>query len=136
MTQIGFGRITPDQFHVEYGNFTVIKHRHYSTLELNKNKVVNREGKIYCSFCKISRHFPYPMKRKPILVTSSALHGWRANFVAMGEYDGDDLHVDTIAIPGGTITSLMRAFLAELGPYRGPVDVILVAGLNDVIRGC
>ena len=75
------------------------------------------------------------MKRKPILITSSALHGWRNNYVAMGEYEGDELHMDTIGIPGGTIHSLMRAFLAELGPYRGPVDVILVCGLNDVKQG-
>ena len=53
-TQIGFSTITTDQFRVEAGNFTVIKHRHYSTLDLNKNKVVDQDGKIYCLFCKIS----------------------------------------------------------------------------------
>ena len=43
--------------------------------------------------------------------------------------------MDSITVPGATIKTLHHAFLAE---YKGgiwPVDVILVAGLNDILKG-
>ena len=91
---------------------TRIKHSHYSTLVLNHMKDMASNGTIYCSFCKVSRHWPFTMRRLPILITASALYGWRANYVMRGEYDGDEIHVDSIAIPGAELTSLMRAFIA------------------------
>ena len=100
-TQIGFARITRDQAKVEGTDMTRIKHSHYSTLILNRMKDMASDGTIYCSFCKVSRHWPFTMRRLPILITASALHGWRANFVMRGEYDGDEIHVDSIAIPAG-----------------------------------
>jgi len=134
-TQRGLTRVTTDQARVEGTDLRMIKHTHYSTLILNRMKEPDNSGKIYCSFCKISRHYPFPMRRLPLLITSSALHGWRSNYVMRGQYEGDEMHVDSIAIPGATLTSLMRAFIAELSPWDGPVDVLVVAGLNDIMRG-
>ena len=134
-TQIGFTRKTTDQARVEGTDMTRVKHCHYSTLFLNRMKEMDDEGQIYCSFCKISRHYPFPKRRLPLLITASALHGWRSNYVLRGEYEGDEMHVDSIAIPGAELTSLMRAFIAELNPWEGPVDVLVVAGLNDVMKG-
>ena len=50
-------------------------------------------------------------------------------------YPGDDQHIDYITIPGAYIKDLHHAFMAEFkGVYR-PVDVLLVGGVNDVLRG-
>ena len=50
-------------------------------------------------------------------------------------YQGDPIHIDYITIPGATIKDLHHAFLAEYGNVHRPIDVLLVAGLNDVLKG-
>ena len=54
---------------------------------------------------------------------------------SFNSYQGDPIHIDYITIPGATVKDLHHAFLAEYGNVHRPIDVLLVAGLNDVLKG-
>ena len=43
--------------------------------------------------------------------------------------------MDYLTIPGGTVRELHHAFKAEYKNVHRPVDVMLVGGLNDILRG-
>ena len=73
------------------------------------NKVMAKDGTINCAFCKSKTHWPFGLDRRPILLTLSALHSWTANYGVTGEYEGDEIHLDSIAIPGATIAVLLQA---------------------------
>ena len=66
-----------------------------------------------------------------MIVTSSILNNWQGK---NNGYPGDDIYVDMIGIPGATIKMLHHAFMAEFKDSNRPVDVLLVGGLNDVLR--
>ena len=53
----------------------------------------------------------------------------------MSGYEGDEIHIDYLTIPGATVRELEHAFMAEYGNVHRAVDVLLVAGLNDILRG-
>ena len=50
-------------------------------------------------------------------------------------YEGDEDHRDYVTIPGAKIVQLHDAFVIEYGKERRGIDVVLVAGLNDIARG-
>ena len=50
------------------------------------------------------------------------------------EYIGDDIHMEFVGIPGGTVKSLHPAFCCEYSNQDIIVDVLLVAGLNDILH--
>ena len=72
--------------------------------------------------------------RYPVLVSSSILNNWQG-MRSMNGYQGDDIHIDFITIPEATVRELEHAFMAEYGNVHRPVDVLLVPGLNDILRG-
>ena len=53
----------------------------------------------------------------------------------MTGYQGDDIHIDYITIPGTTVSELEHAIMAEYSNVHRSVDVLLVGGLNDILRG-
>ena len=96
---------------------------------------VGRDGKIACKACNVPHHYPREQLRLPIIFTALAMCNWHGNFKTNGTYEGNKVHVDVIAIPGATINELIEAYRVELANYKRPIDVFLVAGLNDVSRG-
>ena len=42
---------------------------------------------------------------------------------SVNKYPGDDIHVDMIGIPGGTVRILHHAFMAEFGSSSIPIDI-------------
>jgi len=66
-------------------------------------------------------------------MTSSILNGWQGKRYE-NEYIGDDIHMECVGIPGGTVKSLHHAFCCEYSNQDIIVDVLLVAGLNDILR--
>lgn len=71
--------------------------------------------------------------RNAVLVSSSTMNNCQGRRSFHG-YQGDPIHLDYITIPGATVKELHHAFRAEYGNIHRPVDVILVAGLNDISR--
>ena len=59
---------------------------------------------------------------------------WSPPGVSEVLYEGDTEHRDYLTIPGGKIANLYDAFVVEYGKEPRGIDVVLVAGLNDVAR--
>ena len=54
---------------------------------------------------------------------------------AQVEYEGDKVHTEYVTIPGAKVEHLQHAFRLEYGKVKAGIDVLLVAGLNNVLRG-
>ena len=67
-------------------------------------------------------------------MTSSLLNNWQG-VRSVNKYPGDDIHVDMIGIPGGTVKILHHACMAEFGSSSIQVYVLVVGAVNDVMRG-
>ena len=121
----------------EYPSFMVpgdkvVRHRHNSSKFIRMYSAPLRWSEYNCTTCKTTPHSHKTGVRHPVLVTSSILNNWQGS---KKRYPGDDIHVDIIGIPGATIKMLHHAFMAEFKNSYRPVDVLLVGGLNDVMRG-
>ena len=111
----------------------VVQHIHNSSKELRLDSRPDAAGNYLCTSC---RHTPHSFRvgdRYPVIVTSSTLNNWQGNRSG-NHYRGDEFHVEVISIPGGKIDELRVALLAEYTGSTRALDVLLVAGLNDVLR--
>ena len=114
-------------------------HRHYSSLYLRKMIGVEHTDRIHlCPSCK-KEHQPYPNNRIPVVISGSTLHQYFAptGYVNSLQYEGDSIHIDYLTIPGARISSLMNAYRLEyvVNPPPKPLDVVIVAGYNDLVEG-
>ena len=90
-----------------------------------------------CPSC-MSRHLPYPGDRIKVVVSDSTLHEFFAPTGYTGRaYEGDTTHVDYVTIENAFIHELLHAFRLdfELLQHNKPLDVVLVAGYADLLRG-
>ena len=118
-----------------------IFHRHFSSLRLREILGVEGENRRYqCPSCK-GFHLPYPdpEDRIKIVVSDSTLHEY---FAPPGSsstplYKGDTTHVDYITIAGADIRTIGHAFKLDYldRPQARPLDVVMVAGYNDLVAG-
>ena len=113
---------------------TIITHNHQSSLKDRLNQTTDRWGQISCSSCKEESHSVYTGVRYPLLVTSSILNGWQGN-MEMSRERGYNFHIETIGIPGAKVQDLHHAFVAEYANSEIPVDLLLVAGFNNLLEG-
>ena len=85
-------------------------------------------------------HTPYPDNRIRVVVSDSSLHQFFApsGYVETLQYRGDGVHIDYLTIAGGDIKTLIDAFRLEYldnPPSQKPLDVVMVAGHEDLIEG-
>ena len=115
---------------------SVVSHIHYSSMSFRResNHQQSTWAEFFCPTCKIGFHSYKTGVRYPVLITSSTLANWQGLRSRNG-YPGDEIHVDQISVPGARIENLEIAFLAEYSSQRYPCDVLIVSGLNDIIRG-
>ena len=110
-------------------------HRHESSLLYRiDSRKTDYWGDYPCKSCRVKYHSHHYGSRYPILATSSTLAGWQGNREQNG-YEGDNIHVEIVAIPGGHVQNVHHAVVAE---YRGmgrPLDVLAVTGLNNLAAG-
>ena len=110
-----------------------VTHRHFSTnlmMSLTKDKA----GNYNCSSCK-SVHGTHTTERIKLCVSSSTLHMfWAPPDRSEVKYDGDIQHTNYITIPGGKVETLQQAFRIEYGSEVRGIDVLVVAGLNNIIK--
>ena len=111
-----------------------IYHFHHSSLQYRIKASSDRWGHYFCPTCIDGFHSLKVGVRYPLLVTSSTLSNWRGRPDVNG-YLGDVLHMDEICISGARVRDLRHAFEAEYGALHRPVDVVLVAGLNNILEG-
>ena len=111
-----------------------IYHAHHSTLSYRIHARLDRWAQFFCPTCAGGFHCIKTGVRYPLLISSSTLSSWRGRLDLNG-YEGDRLHMDEIMIPGSRVRNLMHAFQAEYGGIRRPVDIVLVAGINNILDG-
>ena len=108
-------------------------HKHFSSKAYRLNAPVDVWGNYPCTTCRSTPHSHKVGERIFILITSSTMCNWQGDRKKNG-YPGDEVHVDYLSIPGATISTLHHALLAEYGRAKTPVDICLIAGLNDILR--
>ena len=51
------------------------------------------------------------------------------------QHEGDSVHVDYVTIPGSKVEDLQQAFRLEYERETRGIDILLVAGLNNLVKG-
>ena len=118
-----------EQKRVFHTHFSSLRHRELTGVEGTDNSYL-------CPSCK-SSHAPNPEDRIKLVISDSSLHKFFDLTTRRGSgYPGDMLHVDYITIPEGCIEDLVHAFRLdyELADHHKPLDVVVVAGYNDLLR--
>ena len=106
-------------------------HKHFSSIEEREGEgCFDDMTEFDCSTCKV-RHKLDTEKRLKICVSSSALH----KFWSLRKYEGDKNHIDYLTIKGARINDLTAAWEVQYGNVAQPMDVLLVAGLENVAKG-
>ena len=117
------------------------KHRHEDSAGW-RNSVENNGYKYPCHTCKLSYHtFDIPELNKrwtggriPVFATSSTLYNWQGARHRTG-YEGDPFHVERVAVAGATVRGVAHAIAINYFNLGVPIDVLLCAGINDIISG-
>ena len=116
-------------------------HHHYSSKEDRLYADYDQLGQYNCDTCRISPHVYKTGERVALIVTGSQMANWQnpvemaGTKVRYGGYPGDDIHVDSLAVPGAKVSDLKNAFLAEYEDYDLPLDILIIAGTNNLIKG-
>ena len=70
-----------------------------------------------------------------VCVSDSTLHDFHLPREPGVVCPPDKSHVDWLTIPGATVEELLFAWQVEYAKVTRPMRVLLVAGLNDLIKG-
>ena len=109
---------------------------HYSSKYTREcSGVENSPGEYFCPPCKAIHSSISSLSRLKICVSASALHEFWAPRGANVIYEGDKNHIEYITIPGAKIIDLVEAWKIEYFQERRPMDVLVVAGLNNLVQG-
>ena len=111
-------------------------HKHFSSKYAWECIADETKEEYFCPTCK-SVHSSKETTRRKVCLSSSILHEFWAprDHRSSSVYEGDRSHVDYITIPGGKISDLTNAWKVEYFQDSRPMDVILIAGLNNLIKG-
>ena len=114
-----------------------IYHLHYSSVEIRATQGVewSDRNRVYlCPTCRV--HHPIrPDYGLNVCLGDSQLHQFFSPREPGVICPPDPIHVDWNTIPGGTIPDLHHAYVVDYGKYKRPMRVLLVAGVNDLLRG-
>ena len=117
-----------------------IHHKHFST-KFSQSVSIDSAGNSFCSTCK-AIHNKYPTDRVKLCLSDSTLHmffTFTPPPARPGQQQlqnkGDAVHVDYVTIPGSKVEDLQQAFRIEYEKETRGIDVLLVAGLNNLVKG-
>ena len=108
-------------------------HFHHSTKNERMKAQLDHYGQYQCEDCIKSPHHYVTGARYSVLLSSSTLHYW-SGINGDIEYEGTPIHMDCITIPGAKIRDLHQAVQAEYANAKKPVDFLICAGLNNILR--
>ena len=114
-----------------------VKHIHFSSRYLLSMSGGDNVEEKYCLSCK-KAHAANPTKRVKLVLSDSTLHMFfapPANVQHRADYEGDAIHTEYVTIPGARVEVLQQAFRIEYEVETRGIDVLLVAGLNNLLKG-
>ena len=95
----------------------------------------SRSNKFFmCPTCA-KHHEIRPLDGLNVCLSTSQLHEFHTPRDPDVSCPPDELHVDWLTIPGATIPTLETAWQVDYQKYTQPMRILLVAGLNDLIKG-
>ena len=117
-----------------------IFHHHYSTKLVRDCSGTGEKNVYFCEPCKsVHPTVSNVQERLKICVTSAELHKyWETETVPFSgglPFNGTQIHVDYLSIPGARLNELTAAWEIEYFDEPRPMDVILVAGIGNVMKG-
>ena len=118
-----------------------VNHKHFST-RFMQSVSTDSAGNSFCSTCK-KVHHKYPTDRVKLCLSDSTLHEFftftppppRPGQKQQLQNKGDNVHVDYVTIPGSKVEDLQQAFRLEYEKETRGIDVLVVAGLNNLLKG-
>ena len=114
-----------------------IYHVHHSSKQVRIRQGVEykEENLDYiCTTCQTAHKNRLPSGLN-ICVSSSELHAFHQPREQGVTCPPDSFHVDWVTIPGGTIADLLHAWKVEYHREWRPMRILLVGGLNDLLKG-
>ena len=114
-----------------------VYHHHYSSREVRimQGKEYSKPStQFMCPTCQ-NYHPIRPTYGLNICLGTSQLHEFHTPREEGVTCTPDELHVDWVTIPGARISTLETAWQVDYAKYKFPMRVLLVAGLNDLIKG-
>ena len=114
-----------------------VYHRHNSAKQVRILQGVEYERDnldYFCPTCQVfhKTRMPYGLN---ICLSTSELHDFHLPREEGVVCPKDTSHVDWVTIPGGTIADLKLAWLLDYHSEWRPMRVLLVGGLNDLLKG-
>lgn len=116
---------------------TYVYHQHYSSREMRILQGVEYDprNKTYvCPSCKVP-HPAWPESGLNVCLSTSQLHNFHTPRDPDVTCPPDSIHVDWVTIPGATISTLETAWQVDYLKSVRPMRILLVAGLNDLLKG-
>ena len=112
-------------------------HRHFSSTEIRITQGVEWSTTNRPYMCPTCEEF-HPSRLSyglNVCLGDSQLHEFHLPQDPSVKCRPDSLHVDWITIPGATIPTLDMAWQVDYAKYNRPMRVLLVAGINDLLKG-
>ena len=113
-----------------------VYHLHYSSAETRITQGVEWSTNNRCYMCPTCQvHHPARLDNGlNVCLSDSQLHQFHIPREPGVSCPPDEIHVDWATIPGGTIPDLETAYVADYAKYKQPQRVLLVAGINDLLK--
>ena len=127
-------KICSESLSYVHDTLTVVTHSHVSSLKRRIDANTDRWGQYECDSCSTRYHTALCGTRYPILATSSTMNQWQGN-LDEDRSRGNKFHIENIGIPGGKVEDIHHAFMAEYNNSEIPVDILLIAGFNNLLDG-
>ena len=115
-----------------------VYHRHFSSKFLRNCTEAEGNGRPqFCPTCKREHESESDEsnKRLKVCLSSSTLHEFWEPGDSSLQYEGDALHIDWITMSGARISQLTAAWELEYLDEKRPMDVLVVGGMDNIIRG-
>jgi hypothetical protein len=104
-----------------------MRHYHHSTKYFHNTLLARNEGLVNCPTCKVEHLIHQWEERVTVIMSTSSLHN-----CFLYESVKPEFHVNIESISGGTIDMLRASWVQLYWEESRPMNVIVVAGLNDV----
>ena len=114
-----------------------VRHRHSSSRQVRVVMGVENHWSnpfYLCPTCQ-APHLASPKHGLNVCVSTSQLHNVHHPREEGVVCPPDSLHVDWLTIPGATIEDLIYAWRLDYSKETRPMRILLVAGLNDLLKG-
>lgn len=115
-----------------------VYHRHFSSKFMRECIDVEGKGRLhFCPTCKVDHksELADSKKRLKICLSSSTLHEFWEPSDSSLQYEGDSTHIDWVTMSGARISQLTAAWELQYLNETRPMDVLVVGGLDNIIRG-